>query len=222
MKNKLLCIVALFIIIVGAIVYQFKGFNKELNYSNRQQFEISAASTFDVSKVENIAKEVLTNRKVKIQKVERFNNALEIISTEISEDEKQNIINKINEEYNETISNENISIISVSETRVHDILKPYIIPGIIALSILLLYYIIVYHKLGVKRVLVLGTFLPIMAELLYYKSIVIFRIEFGRITNSIAVGIYILTIVLLTVYFHNEKQELDIVGENKNEKEIDE
>lgn len=222
MKNKLLCIVALFIIIVGAIVYQFKGFNKELNYSNRQQFEISAASTFDVSKVENIAKEVLTNRKVKIQKVERFNNALEIISTEISEDEKQNIINKINEEYNETISNENISIISVSETRVHDILKPYIIPGIIALSILLLYYFLVYHKLGAKRVLVLGTFLPIMAELLYYKSIVIFRIEFGRITNSIAVGIYILTIVLLTVYFHNEKQELDIVGENKNEKEIDE
>ena len=222
MKNKLLCIVALFIIIVGAIVYQFKGFNKELNYSNRQQFEISATSTFDISKVENIAKEVLTNRKVKIQKVERFNNALEIISTEISEDEKQNIINKINEEYNETISNENISIISVSETRVHDILKPYIIPGIIALSTLLLYYILVYHKLGVNRVLVLGTFLPIMVELLYYKSIVIFRIPFGRITNSIAVGIYILTVVLLTMYFHNEKQELDIVGENKNEKEIDE
>ena len=222
MKNKLLCIVALFIIIVGAIVYQFKGFNKELNYSNRQQFEISATSTFDISKIENIAKEVLTNRKVKIQKVERFNNALEIISTEISEDEKQNIINKINEEYNETISNENISIISVSETRVHDILKPYIIPGIIALSTLLLYYILIYHKLGVNRVLVLGTFLPIMVELLYYKSIVIFRIPFGRITNSIAVGIYILTVVLLTMYFHNEKQELDIVGENKNEKEIDE
>ena len=222
MKNKLLCIVALFIIIVGAIVYQFKGFNKELNYSNRQQFEISATSTFDISKVENIAKEVLTNRKVKIQKVERFNNALEIISTEISEDEKKNIIKKINEEYNETISNENISIISVSETRVHDILKPYIIPGIIALSTLLLYYILVYHKLGVNRVLVLGTFLPIMVELLYYKSIVIFRIPFGRITNSIAVGIYILTVVLLTMYFHNEKQELDIVGENKNEKEIDE
>ena len=222
MKNKLLCIVALFIIIVGAIVYQFKGFNKELNYSNRQQFEISATSTFDISKVENIAKEVLTNRKVKIQKVERFNNALEIISTEISEDEKQNIINKINEEYNETISNENISIISVSETRVHDILKPYIIPGIIALSTLLLYYILVYHKLGVNRVLVLGTFLPIMVELLYYKSIIIFRIPFGRITNSIAVGIYILTVVLLTMYFQNEKQELDIVGENKNEKEIDE
>ena len=33
------------LIIAGAIVYTVKGLNKELNYSNRQQFEISAAST---------------------------------------------------------------------------------------------------------------------------------------------------------------------------------
>ncbi len=221
MKNKLLCTVALIIIIAGTIVYQFKGFNKELNYSNRQQFEISAASTFDVSKVENIAKEVLANKKVKVQKVERFNNALEIISTEISEDDKRNIINKVNEEYNETISNEDISIISVPETRVRDIFRPYIIPGILILSAVLIYYIIVYHKIGLNRVLIIGTFLPIMVELLYYKSIVIIRIPFGRITNGIAVGVYILTLVLLTMYFQNEMQKLDIVKEKMNEKESD-
>ena len=221
MKNKLLCTVALIIIIAGTIVYQFKGFNKELNYSNRQQFEISAASTFDVSKVENIAKEVLANKKVKVQKVERFNNALEIISTEISEDDKRNIINKVNEEYNETISNEDISIISVPETRVRDIFRPYIIPGILILSAVLIYYISVYHKIGLNRVLILGTFLPIMVELLYYKSIVIIRIPFGRITNGIAVGVYILTLVLLTMYFQNEMQKLDIVKEKMNEKEND-
>ena len=35
-----------------------------------------------MNEVESIAKEILSNRKVKVQKVERFDNALEIISTE--------------------------------------------------------------------------------------------------------------------------------------------
>ena len=58
MKNKAIYVFLIILIIAGAIVYTVKGLNKELNYSNRQQFEISAASTFDVSKVETIAKEV--------------------------------------------------------------------------------------------------------------------------------------------------------------------
>ena len=68
MKNKLLYIILIIVIIVGVIVYKVKGFNKELNYSNRQEFEISAASTFDVSKVEEIVKSVITNRQIKVQK----------------------------------------------------------------------------------------------------------------------------------------------------------
>ena len=222
MKNKALYIVLIVTIIFGAIVYKVKGFNKELNYSNRQEFEISAASTFDVSKVESIAKDILTNRNVKVQKVERFDNALVIISTEISEEEKQNIINKVNEEYNESISNEDVGIISIQETRVSDILKPYILPAIVTLSAILLYFILVYHKLGVQNVLLTGFLYLILTVLFYYAIIAIFRVPFGRITNSIAVGIHILTIWLLTIYFQNKKDKLDILSENKEEKENDE
>lgn len=222
MKNKVLNIVVLFIIIVGAIVYQIKGFNKELNYSNRQQIEISAASAFDVSKVENIAKEILSNRKVKVQKVERFDNALEIISTEISEDEKQNIINKVNEEYNETISNEDISILSIPETRVHDIFKPYILPALITFSAVLLYFIFVYFKLGVKMLLIKGIAMPILLILSYYAFIIIVRIPFGRITNCIAIALYLLSIGTLTICFQNKREELNINNKNEDEKENDE
>ena len=118
MKNKLLYLILILIIIFGAIVYAIKGFNKELNYSNRQEFEISSASTLDEIKIEEIAKSVITDRGVKVQKLERFNNALEIISTSISEEEKENIINKINEECNESISNDDTKIISITSTRI--------------------------------------------------------------------------------------------------------
>ena len=217
MKNKLLYIVLIIVIIIGAIVYKAKGFNKELNYSSRQEFEISAASTFDVSKVESIAKEILSNRKVKVQKVERFDNALEIISTEISEEEKQNIINKVNEEYNENISNEGISIITITSTRVLDIFKPYVLTAIISLIIVILYFLLLYNKIGIKKVLINGISIPILAELAYYSLIIIVRIPLGRVTNCVAVGIYLLTIGALSICFQNEKEKMIIKEENEKE-----
>ena len=217
MKNKLLYIILIILVLVGAIVYKVKGFNKELNYSNRQEFEISTASTLDVIKVEEIAKEVLTNREVKVQKVERFDNALVIISTEISEEEKQNIINKVNEEYNETVSNDEIKIITISDTRIIDILKPYILSAIITFSAVLLYFLIAYHKLGVKNVMLSGIITPILVELSYYSIIAITRIPLGRITNSVALGMYLLTIGVLAIIFQKKKEELDIINENKKE-----
>ena len=217
MKNKLLYIILIILVIVGVIVYKVKGFNKELNYSNRQEFEISAASTLDVTKVEDIAKEILTNREVKVQKVERFNNALVIISTEITEEEKQNIINKVNEEYNETISNDEIKIISISETRVCDILKPYMLPAFITFFAVLLYFLIVYRKLGIKNVLLKGILTPLLAEITYYSIIAIVRIPLGRIINSIALGIYLFAIGVLAICFQRKKEELDIINQNKKE-----
>ena len=220
MKNKLLYLILIIVIIVGVIVYKVKGVNKELNYSNRQEFEISAASTFDVSKVEEIVKSVITNRQIKVQKVERFENALEITSAEISEEEKENIINKINEEYNENISNEDVKIISVTATRIIDIIKPYILPIIIAMVIVLLYFVILYNKIGITEVLTKGIILPILVELSYYAIIAITRIPFGRITNSIALGIFIVTIGMLAICLQNKKEKLVI--ESKKEKENDE
>lgn len=220
MKNKLLYLILIIVIIVGAIVYKVKGINKELNYSNRQEFEISAASTFDVSKVEEIVKSVISNRPIKVQKVERFENALEISSTEILEEEKENIINKINEEYNENISNENAKITSVTVTRLIDILMPYIVPATIAMVIVVFYFVILYNKIGITELLTKGILLPILIELSYYALIVITRIPFGKITNSIAVGIFILTIGMLTICFQKQKEK--IIIDSKEEKENDE
>ena len=219
MKDKLLYIILIIVIIVGAIVYKVKGVNKELNYSNRQEFEISAASTFDVSKVEEIVKSVIANRQIKVQKVERFENALKITSAEISEEEKENIINKINEEYSENISNEDVKIISVTATRIIDIIKPYILPIIIAMVIVLLYFVILYNKIGITEVLTKGIILPMLVELSYYAIIAITRIPFGRITNSIALGIFIVIIGMLAICFQNKKEKLVI--ESKKEKEND-
>lgn len=216
--KKIGLIIVAIIIIVGAIVCKVKGFNIELAYSNRQEMNISNSTELDTKKIEEISKSILTDRKVKVQKLERFGNAVQIIAETISDEEKQNLINKINEECGTNISNDNTKIVTVPNTRIKNILKPYILPSIITFVAVLLYFVVMYHKLGLRTVLLKGIFTPLIAELVYYSLIAITRIEFGRIANSFGIGLYILAVGMLAIKFQNQKEKLP---KNNDKKEND-
>ena len=72
----------------------------------------------------------------------------------------------------------------------------------------MVYFIIVYRKIGLKKVLLKGIFIPIIVELFFYSVIAITRIPYGRIVNAIAIGLYIISIYGLTTYFQKEKENL--------------
>ena len=216
--NKIIYAIIAIIIIIGAVICKTKGFNIELSYSNRQQINISNSTELDTKKIEEIAKNILTDRKVRVQRLERFGNAMQITADSISEEEKQNVINKINEECGTDISNDDTTIVTVPNTKIRDILKQYILPAVITFAGVLLYFLIMYHKIGISKVLLKGILTPIIAELLYYSIIAITRVEFGRIVNSIAIGLYIVMIGILTIRFQKEKENLPT---NINKKEND-
>ena len=212
--NRIIYIIVAILILIGAIILGVKGFNIELFYSSRQEMNISNNTGLDSSKVFEIAKEVLGDQKIKVQEVERFGNAVQIISTEISDESKQEIVNKVNEEYSTDISADDVEVINIPNTRIRDILKPYILPGVITFAIILIYFAIAYKKQGLREVLLKGIFIPIITELTYYAVIAITRIPFGRVTNSIAIGLYVASIGILTIYFQRKEDEL-----TKNENE---
>ena len=202
--NKLYIIMAI-IIIIGTIICNVKGFNIELEYLNRQEINISTSQEMDIQKITEISKSVLNNKKFTIKRLGTFKNAVKIMAVEITNEEKDNIINKINEEYNLEISTDEIDLLKIPSTRIRDIIKPYILPGIITFTIIVLYFIIIYNKIGFMQVFVKSLLLPIFIELTYYSIVVITRIPFGRVTNSIAIGLYIICIFALTSYFQKEK-----------------
>ena len=212
-KKIIYCIMAV-IIIIGAIVCYTKGFNVDLQYSSKQKIVISNNTVFDKTKVEEIAKEILKDRKVRVQEIGRFSNVVEIVSTQITDEEKNEIVNKINEQLGFEISNDDISVQSISNTRIRDILKPYIIPGLITFIFILVYFTIAYHKIGLKYVLLKSIIIPIAVELLYYAIIAITRIPFGVVTNAIAIGIYVGSIKCIGTLFY-QKKELILKKEQK-------
>ena len=205
-KNKFTILIVCLIIIAGVFVYFTKGFNFDMEYAKKDQIVLTNKTGFEISKIEEISKEVLENKKFKVQEVETFKNAVQISAKEITEEEKGKIIEKVNNEYNLEILPENITIKNVSQTRIKDIVRPYILPITISFVLILVYFLICFKKVGVKRVLLKGILFPIFTELTFYSIILACRIPFGSITTALALGIYVSIFTVIATNFKKENE----------------
>ena len=219
-NKKLYMLISLVIIIVGIIVWKINGFNLELQYSNRKQIQLTNASGVNISEIDEIAGEVLNDTRFFVQSVETFGNSVSVVADEITEEQRNQMVEKFNEKYHENdedkIENNDVEIISIKFTRVKDIIKPVIVPGIIILIVLTIYFAIRFNKLGLEKVLPETLLTPIIAEFVLYSVIAITRIPFGRTTIAIGVGLYAITIFALTSKFEKQRREYMEKLQNNN------
>ena len=156
--------------------------------------------------------EVMPSKKVIIQKVEVYEDTVSITAEDITDEEKQNLIDKVNEKYGTTLAAESTEIETIPNTRGRDIVKPYVVPFGIATLIILVYMAIRYRKLGVIKTLLKIIVIAIVAEMVLLSIMAITRIPIGLITIPLVITVYLLTLIGLTTYFEKELT-------NKNNKE---
>ena len=207
-RNKILCLLVCLIIIIGVISWRKNGFNLELQHSSRNQINISNKTGINKSDVEIIASEVLGNTRHFVQEVEMFGNSISIVADEITEEQKNEIVKKFNEKYNTDVKAEKIDIVSIPFSRIKDIIKPFIVPGIVTFVMILVYFLIRFRDLGWKIILAKSVIIPIFAELLLYSVIAITRIPFGRMAIACSIGLYVSIIAILTNIFENQKEKI--------------
>lgn len=221
-KKIILYIIICLIIVAGIVVWKVAGFNKELQYSSRKQIQLANQTGIEISDIEKIASEVLGNTEFMIQPVETFGNAVSVVSKDMTEDQKNSIVEKFNEKYysddsDHKINSDDIKIVSIPFTRVKDVIKPYILPGAITLILVTLYFAIRFRKLGWKKVIAKALVIPVVVEALMFSIIAITRAPFGRVTTILGIAIYIITIFILTNKFENERTKLLVELENNNQ-----
>jgi len=204
-KVKILSIISIFIIVVGMVMILLKGFNFDLTSESSKSIELYITKEFDISDIKNITDEVMKNEQVKIQKVEVYGDSANIIARDITEEQKNEIINKVNEKYGVEIDANNVQIQSIPHLKGKDIVKPYIIPAIIATGIILIYMCIRYRKLGEFKVIFMTLGITILSQILLFSIIAITRIPVGRLTNSMVITVYILSLIAITTKFENKK-----------------
>ena len=200
-SKQLKIILMLLVIIAGIVMIAVKGFNFDLKYQDTQRVELYLKTEFNTSDIRQITNEVFGNQKVMIQKVEVFEDSVSITTTSISEEQKNNLITKINEKYGTELKAEDTTVEDIAHTRGRDIIKPYIVPFVIAVIVVLIYLAIRYYKLSIAKVIAKSVGIMILAQILLFSVIAITRIPIGRLTIPMVILVYLLTLFGITNMF---------------------
>ncbi len=201
MKQKNIKIISIaiiaLVIIAGIVVIGIWGFNKELRFEQSQSIDVYVEQKVDESKIKEIVHESLNGNSSMIQMVEIYKDMVTIRSKEITEEQKDNIVNKIKENYEFDQTAENTTINDVPATRIIDIYKKYIVPFVISGVLVLIYMSIRYYKKGILKVIARTILIPVFAEMFLLSIIAITRIPIGRFTPVLVIGMYVASILIV-------------------------
>lgn len=192
-KIIIISVIVALIIIAGILAITQWGFYKELKYEQSQKIDIYIEKEFDENKIKEIANEVLGIHNM-VQTVELYKDTVTIRARSMTEEQKNNIVNKIKENYDFAQTAENTSITTVPATRIRDMYKKYILPFIISAVLVEVYIVIRYYKKGILKVLLNAILIPIASELVLLSWIAIVRIPVGTYTTSLVILVYMLSI----------------------------
>lgn len=195
-KKKIGLLAVVLIILAGLVIVGLKGFNVSLMYRSHETINFISGKEMIVSDVEEIVKEVLPNKKFDVRGIEVFEDAISISAENFTVEEKENLVNKINEKYGLENSVEDVKIERIANVRLRDLFMPYVKSTIVTIVILVIYMFVRFRTENLKQTL---------------KSIVCDLIQVGVVQGVIIALIAIIRIpissltipVLLVVLFTN-------------------
>lgn len=188
-------IVAL-VILIGIVVVGIWGFKKELRFEQSQSIDVYVEQSVDENKIKDITHDVLGTDSM-VQTVEIYKDMVIIRAKEITEEQKNNIVSKIKENYEFEQTAEDTTIDTVPATRIRDMYKKYVLPFTISGILVLVYMVIRYYKKGILKVLARTVAIPVVGELFLLSIIAIARIPVGRFTPILVIGMYIASILIV-------------------------
>ena len=128
-KKKIGLLAIVLIILAGMVIVGLKGFNVSLMYRSHETINFVAGKEMVVSDVEDLAKEILKDKKFDVRGIEEFEDAVSISTENFTVEEKENLVNKINEKYGLENKVEDVKIQTVSNVRLRGRERDYTAKG---------------------------------------------------------------------------------------------
>ena len=211
-KTKIVSLIIILIIVVGVAVTIIKGFNFDIRNQQSQMVQVYLGKQSDLKDLRTITNEVFGKQPVLIQKVEVFEDQVAFTSKEITDEQKTNLVNKINEKYETEIKAEEITTENIPHTKLRDIVKPYILPFVISTVAILIYMATRFYKLGILKTLLKTAGIVTLVELVLFNLMAITRFPIGRYTLPLVLFTYLVTMLGITIDLENKLK-------NESEKE---
>ena len=203
--KRVVSILLICLLIAGIIVIAVKGFNVGLKYSENTQIAINIGKTFEINDIKQITSEVFKGQRVIIQKVELYEDMVQITVKEASEGQINELNTKINEKYELENSIDDVEVVQNANVRLRTLIKPYILPISILSIVTILYAMIVYRKQGILYVLYTTAMAIVAPQAILSSLYAVTRIPINRLTSIIEVVVYIASITITMIYFGKKK-----------------
>ncbi len=203
--KRVVSILLICLLIAGIIVIAVKGFNVGLKYSENTQIAINIGKTFEINDIKQITSEVFKGQRVIIQKVELYEDMVQITVKKASEGQINELNTKINEKYELENSIDDVEVVQNANVRLRTLIKPYILPISILSIVTILYAMIVYRKQGILYVLYTTAMAIVAPQAILSSLYAVTRIPINRLTSIIAVVVYIASITITMIYFGKKK-----------------
>lgn len=216
MKKKIIYAIIALVIVAGSICAYTMKFRFNILYEDSIRLDINIGKQGNVSEVKEIAKEVFTGQEIAVQEVEIFQDMFSITVREVNDDQKNQLIQKINEKYGTELEVSSIAEVVLPHYRARDLFQRYILPILIVAFLILIYVGIRYQKLGIFKIVGKTLMIPLIVELVYLSILAIGRIPISFYTLPLGITIAIITLTILMCEY---EKKLD---RKKEEKKIEE
>lgn len=208
--KKIAQIILICLVLAGIIVIVTLGFNVGVRYGENTQININIGKEFDSKDIKNIAKEVFGNQSVIVEYVEIYKDVVQITVKDATDEQIAELNNKINEKYelsNDLSNADDVLVARNANTRLRDLVMPYILPISISAAIIVIYEVIRFRKLGVWKVLYEAILAIIAPQAVLFSIYAIARIPVNRLTAAISIALYMLSVFKGIEIFLEQKQE---------------
>jgi len=203
MNKKIIYGILALIVLVGAVLVVTIGLKLDMKNDANTKIYVYIGKEFDNNDIEQIAKETFETDTAIVQKVEIYNEMALITikeqNTEKINEKIESLNSKINEKYGLENKTEDIVIKNETKINMYSVIKPYILPMLISLIVILVYSSIIYRKLGILKNIIIYVLTVIGSQLLYASILVITRLPFNMFIIPIGLIIYAITIVVVTI-----------------------
>lgn len=209
-KKKIGLLAVVLIILAGIVIVCLKGFNVSLMYRSHETINFIAGKEMIVSDVEDLVKEVLQDKKFDVRGIEEFEDAVSISTENFTVEEKENLVNKINEKYGLENKVEDVKIQTVSNVRLRDMFAPYFKSTVIVFVFLVLYMILRYKSEDMKKVLksiVSDLVKVVVVQGVVIALIAIIRLPISALTIPVLLTVLFVHLVMIMTRREKERKE---------------
>ena len=210
-SKKIILLGIILLIIAGIVVVTLKGVKVSLILQQHEEINIYIGKPTDIKDMKNICKEVFKDKRFVVRNLDIFTDAYSINVESVINEEKEELISKVNEKFGGNITIDDISEKTVSNIRIRDIVKPYIKPVLISAVLMAFYLVIRFRKENAIKLLGKIIGIVLLTEVVIFSVIAVLRVPLSATMINLMA---IVAVIELCLYIN----KLEMKKNGKNEK----